>query len=195
MPNLNALIGSRICHDLINPLGAISNGFELLGLAGVAEGPEMNLVGDSVENATARLKFLRLAFGAASADQLVSRTEILGTLEAIARGGRLSYSWNVSGSTSRRDARVALLSMMCVETALPMGGDITVDYDGDTWTIQTQHDRLNLDPALWVPLSKNICPEELTPAQVHFGVLPEMSAEASRILSLSHGADWVKIQF
>ncbi|WP_187292463.1 hypothetical protein [Octadecabacter antarcticus] len=55
MSNLNALIGSRICHDLINPLGAIGNGIELLGLAGVAVGPEMALVSESVENATAKI--------------------------------------------------------------------------------------------------------------------------------------------
>jgi len=96
-PNLTALLGSRICHDLINPLGAIGNGIELLGLAGTTSGEEMALVTDSVENATAKLKFLRLAFGDASMDQVVSRKEILTTLGAIARGGRLSYSWNVDG--------------------------------------------------------------------------------------------------
>ncbi len=101
MPNLNALIGSRICHDLINPLGAIGNGIELLGLAGVAVGPEMALVSESVENATAKIKFLRLAFGEAAQDQTVSRGEILSTLEAMARGGRLSYSWNVAGDPQR----------------------------------------------------------------------------------------------
>ena len=112
--NLNALVGSRICHDLINPLGAIGNGIELLGLAGHGTSPEMDLVGDSVTGATAKLKFLRLAFGDASPDQVCSRSDILGTLDAIARGGRLSYSWNVAGDPPRLDVRVALLAMMCV---------------------------------------------------------------------------------
>lgn len=67
-PNINALIGSRICHDLINPLGAIGNGIELLSLSGMAASPEMTLVQDSVNNATARVKFLRLAFGDATPD-------------------------------------------------------------------------------------------------------------------------------
>ncbi|MDA9318266.1 hypothetical protein N9Q54_00305 [Octadecabacter sp.] len=95
-PNLTALLGSRICHDLINPLGAIGNGIELLGLAGVAEGEEMTLVSGSVENATAKLKFLRLAFGDAAADQVVARADLLSTLDAVACGGRLSYSWSVA---------------------------------------------------------------------------------------------------
>jgi len=92
LPNLNALIGSLICHYLINPLGAIGNGIELLGLAGVAAGPKKALVSESVENATAKIKFLRLAFGVATQDQTVSRDEILSTLEAMAHGGRLSYT-------------------------------------------------------------------------------------------------------
>ena len=194
-PNLNALVGSRICHDLINPLGAIGNGIELLGLAGFGTGPEMELVGDSVTGATARLKFLRLAFGAASGDQTCSRSDILGTLDAVARGGRLSYSWNVAGNPPRLDVRTALLAMMCIETALPVGGDIEIHMDNGQWGVHAKHDRLSLDPLLWVPLSKNACPADLTAAQVHFGLLPQMAAEAGRELSLSHGTDWVKITF
>lgn len=195
MPNINALIGSRICHDLINPLGAISNGIELLQLAGVAQSPEMVLVSESVENATARLKMLRLAFGAAAPDQAVSRHEVLTTLEAVARGGRLSYSWNVEGEPSRLDVRTALLAVMCIETSLPLGGDIEIVRQGNAWRVQARHDRMNLDPVLWAPLSKNTSAENLTPAQVHFALLPEMAKEADRTLTLSHGIDWVKILF
>jgi len=193
LSNINALIGSRICHDLINPLGAISNGIELLELTGVPQSPEMALVAESVENATARLKFLRLAFGDASSDQVVSRQEVFTTLEAVARGGRLSYLWSVEGEQPRQTVRAALLAIMCVETALPVGGDIEIGLSDDTWSIQARHPRLNLDPALWVPLSKQETPIELAAAQVHFALLPEMTKEAGRTLTLSHGADWVKV--
>jgi histidine phosphotransferase ChpT len=43
---------------------------------------------------------------------------------------------------------------MCVETALPLGGDIEVSNTDGTWAIFAKHDGLKLDPALWVPLSK-----------------------------------------
>lgn len=195
MPNINALIGSRICHDLINPLGAISNGIELLGLAGVPQTPELALVTESVENATARLKFLRLAFGDATEDQMVSRHEVFSTLSAVAKGGRLSYSWAPEGDHRRLDIRAALVAVLCVETALPIGGDIEITHEIGRWCIQTRSDRLNLDPALWVPLSKSKTPESLSAAQVHFGLLPEMAAQAGRRIEISHGADWVKITF
>ncbi|MCF2903899.1 histidine phosphotransferase family protein [Octadecabacter sp. CECT 8868] len=194
-PNLNALVGSRICHDLINPLGAIGNGIELLELTGSSTGPEMDLVVDSVAGATARLKFLRLAFGEASADQVCGRAEVVSTLDNVAVGGRLNYSWMVFEDVRRLDVRVAFLAAMCVETALPLGGDIKIEKDGSTWTVYSQHERLNLDPALWVPLSKNAVPDTLSGAQVHFGLLPDMTTEAGHELKLSHGADWVKIAF
>ncbi|HCP80335.1 MAG TPA: histidine phosphotransferase [Octadecabacter sp.] len=195
LSNLNALIGSRICHDLINPLGAIGNGIELLGLSGVADSPEMALVTDSVQNASAKVRFLRLAFGDATADQVVQHGEILSVLQAISNGGRVTYSWAVPGDPPRLDVRVALLAVMCVETALPLGGDIQITQNQSNWTIKTKHDRLSLDPALWAPLSKGEYADSLTPAQVHFGLLPQMAAQADRKLAFSHGRDWVAVTF
>ena len=64
--NLAALVGSRICHDLISPIGAINNGLELLGMSGDMSGPELELISDSVANANARIRFFRIAFGAAA---------------------------------------------------------------------------------------------------------------------------------
>lgn len=57
--NLAALIGSRICHDLISPIGAINNGLELLGMSDTPEGPELELISESVGNASARIRFFR----------------------------------------------------------------------------------------------------------------------------------------
>ena len=195
MSNLPALIGSRICHDLINPLGAIGNGLELLTLSGVPEGPEFALVSESVTNATAKIKMMRIAFGDAAPDQMVAHTDMTATLAAIAAGGRLGYVWNVTHDATRLDVRVALLAAMCVETALPMGGDIVITEDNNTWSVFAQHDRLSLDPALWQPVSKGRSPDGVLPAQVHFALLPDMAAKAGRALVLTHGADWVKISF
>ena len=55
-PDITGLVGARICHDLISPIGAIGNGIELLGLTGVAPGPEMQLISDSAAGAQARVR-------------------------------------------------------------------------------------------------------------------------------------------
>ena len=63
--NIAALIRSRICHDLISPIGAIGNGVELLTMSASAGGsPELDLIADSVHNANARIRFFRIAYGA-----------------------------------------------------------------------------------------------------------------------------------
>ncbi len=68
-PDLAALVGSRICHDLISPIGAIGNGVELVLLDAAVGGPEVTLIADSVSHANARIRFFRIAFGATGADQ------------------------------------------------------------------------------------------------------------------------------
>ena len=87
---LNDLIGSRICHDLISPLGAISNGIELLTMSGAAGSPEMTLIGESIENANARIRFFRVAFGAAAPGSLLGNSEIRSIMADMYRGSRTS---------------------------------------------------------------------------------------------------------
>jgi histidine phosphotransferase ChpT len=62
-PDLAALLCSRVCHDVISPVGAINNGLELMD-EGSADGDALDLIRTSALNASVRLKFARLAFGA-----------------------------------------------------------------------------------------------------------------------------------
>ena len=87
-PDFSALIGSRICHDLVNPIGAIGNGVELMMMDGTAKGPELALIAESVASATARIRFFRIAFGA-SGDQRIARSDVLSILSVVSQGGRL----------------------------------------------------------------------------------------------------------
>ena len=87
--DLAALVSSRICHDLISPIGAINNGLELLNMSGATPvGPEMQLIYDSVKSASARIRFFRIAFGTASDDPVV-RNEVTSILTEMFNGGRL----------------------------------------------------------------------------------------------------------
>ena len=71
-----ALIGSRICHALISPVGAINNGIELIQMTTPSLGPEMAMISERLTNASARIRFFRIAFGAAG-EQLVGRQEVI----------------------------------------------------------------------------------------------------------------------
>ena len=94
-PDLAELVGSRLCHDLVNPLSAIANGIELLTLSGAARTPEVELIADAVGDAMARIRFFRVAFGAARAGETLSEREMRDSLSALYAGTRLALDLQV----------------------------------------------------------------------------------------------------
>jgi histidine phosphotransferase ChpT len=182
-PDLAALVGSRICHDLISPIGAIGNGVELLELTNGNTDPEMGLISDSVQNANARIRLFRIAFGAVSDDQRMSSAEVQDILSAVAKGGRHQVHWDVQGDQPRRVVRLALLTLLCFETALPMGGEVTVSCDGDAWIFKAHARRVTIDPDLWDGFQTAQSTHRHTAAQVQFALLPMGLAETGRGLT------------
>jgi len=193
--DLTSLVGSRICHDLISPLGAIGNGVELLSMSGDPSGSELELITESVANATARLRFFRIAYGAASDHQLIARSEILPILSAATRGNRLSYLWEPREDVPRTELRIAFLVIQCLETAMPHGGDIQMRRSGTEWTVMGDSSRLTIDPSLWDGLSAPGARLPLTPALVQFALLPGALAQAGRTLSLQRGENRIELGF
>lgn len=166
-PDLAALLGSRICHDLISPIGAISNGVELMMMDGAVRGPEMALVSESVAAANARIRFFRIGFGTASPDQRIGRAEVTGIL-ADAMRGRLTVDWQSPADLARREVKLAFLLIQCVETAMPHGGRITVELADGRWSLGAGSPKLRVDPELWEVLSNPAAHPDIGPAQVHF---------------------------
>ncbi|WP_106744171.1 histidine phosphotransferase family protein [Yoonia maritima] len=194
-PDLAALVGSRICHDLISPIGAIGNGVELLALTSGNTAPEMSLINDSVENANARIRLFRIAFGAATDSQRISSTEIRSILAAISQGARNTFHWDIQGDQQRRCVRSALLVLLCFETALPIGGDVVIKQVGDAWLFDARAKRVNFDADLWNSITDPKTNLVHTAAQVQFALLPTALAEADRQLSFSAGDTMLNAQF
>ncbi|MGP3482550.1 hypothetical protein ACTVFS_22595, partial [Escherichia coli] len=105
-PDLAALVGARLCHDLISPIGAIGNGLELLQLAGQGTSPELALVSDSLATALAKLRFFRIAFGPADPQARISPDEAAQIYGAMFQG-RFTVAWGVPGDLPRPMARLA----------------------------------------------------------------------------------------
>jgi histidine phosphotransferase ChpT len=192
-PDLAALIGSRICHDLISPIGAINNGLELLGMAGSTSGPELSLISESVGNASARIRFFRLAFGAASAQE-ISRREILSVLDDITRGSKLRVVWDCDGGAQRADVRLIFLAEQCLESAMPYGGEITISDGPGGWTIRGRSEKFKIDSDLWAMLTDGKAHSDITPAQVHFALLAVHSKDEGRALRSMISQDEITIQ-
>ncbi|MEO1138068.1 MAG: histidine phosphotransferase family protein [Pseudomonadota bacterium] len=175
--SLAALIGSRICHDLISPIGAVNNGLELLELSGTASSPELALVAESVANANARIRFFRLAFGVASMDQMTGAEEVTTILKGVYADGRIKVSDYPDGSYPRAHVRATLLALLCAEQAVPYGGQIDIDHTQGAWVIRATADRLAPDPELWSLLQGAYVNQPPVPSAVQFLMLPESALE------------------
>lgn len=181
---LSALIGSRICHDLISPIGAIGNGLELLQM-GLPPSPELALIAESVENANARVRFFRVAFGKAGAGQHVSLNEIDAILRDMSKGGRIQMRLIADSSPERPDLRAAFLALMCVETALPLGGEITLTFQSGTWEVRAEGRRIQAD-APWHFLTDTSGDlSQISAGQVQFALLPGQLQALGRQAELS----------
>ena len=192
--NLAALVGSRICHDLISPIGAINNGLELLGMSGDMSGPELELISDSVANANARIRFFRIAFGAAS-EQQISRAEVVSVLEDISKGGRLKYQWTPQEPATRAEVRLALLAGLCLETGLPYGGNVNILCADGKWAVIGEGSKLNIDDELWARVSGGSSSATVTPALVQFAMLPEAARDLGRTVRVEQTLERVTIHF
>ncbi|AWD20249.1 histidine phosphotransferase family protein [Pseudogemmobacter blasticus] len=184
-PDLAALIGSRICHDLISPIGAIGNGVELMMMErSAAASPELALIAESVAHANARIRYFRVAFGAAGGDQRIARGEVVSILNDMTRGGRLVIDWQSPGEMARREVKLVFLLLQCLETAMPYGGKVRIERGDSGWRMQAEAARLKIDPALWEMLSERHPPAEIGAAQVHFALVPEeLRAQGRRLVA------------
>lgn len=185
--SLAELIGSRICHDLISPVGAISNGLELLELSGQPRSPEIDLIADSVRNAGARIRFFRIAYGAAGNESL-SSGEVRDILASATAGTRFTVHYAPEQPQPRALLRLAFLAMQCCETAMPRGGELTIGAAGDSWQVTGTGPRIEPDAALWAMLGRGTDPaagdpgRAITPAQVQFALLPALAGAAGLAL-------------
>ncbi len=193
--DLVALLGSRICHDLISPIGAIGNGVELLMMDGTTMGPEIALISESVANANARIRFFRVAYGGSGEDQRIGRTEVLSILSDLMRGGRLTIDWRSPPDVPRREVKLAFLLIQCLETAMAFGGRILVDAADGGWTLIGTAQKMKLDADLWEALSNPAAKNDFTAAQVHFALIPDELARQNRRIAAKIGATEIKLVF
>lgn len=164
------LVGSRICHDLISPIGAIGNGVELLEMSGSAGEVELELVSQSANSANLRIRFFRIAYGTAQTNQMVRRSEIEELLTGMKDFGRTEYIWRNAEDTSRPEVKLAFLLVQCLETCLPRGGTIEVLRSDSGLTLVGHGQQVSSASDLWnVALGKSGY-DDLKPATVQFAL-------------------------
>jgi len=132
---LAALLCSRVCHDVISPVGAITNGLEVLE---DDDDPEMrvhamNLITQSAQQASAKLQFARLAFGAAgSAGAELDLGDARDVAQGLMKSEKATLVWETPHATIGKDyVKLALNMLLIGIAAIPRGGVVTLAIEGD----------------------------------------------------------------
>ncbi len=163
-PDLAALLCSRVCHDIISPVGAINNGLELLDEGGSDE-DAMRLIRASAANASARLQFARLAFGAAgSAGMQIDTGDAEAVATAFLRNEKPELEWIGPRALLPKNRVKLLLNLILIANgAIPRGGKITVELaDLDTspkFTLRAAGPLVRVPPK-FLELHSGVKPEE-----------------------------------
>ncbi|MDD9976755.1 MAG: histidine phosphotransferase family protein [Boseongicola sp.] len=193
--DLTALIGSRICHDLISPLGAIGNGVELLSLSGMGATPEMALIAESIENANARIRFFRIAFGAAAQSVQIGAAENASIIRDMFKNARTRVTWDVDGSQERAEVKLAFLMILCLEDTLPRGGEISVSKNGAHWKLDAKGEQLRERSELWSFVNQAHTHAHVAASDVHFALVHDAAQGADRQVATFIGEDMATVSF
>ncbi|WP_265529723.1 histidine phosphotransferase family protein [Sphingomicrobium marinum] len=155
--DFSALLCSRLCHDLLSPVGAMNNGLELLADETDPEMREqvLELLGDSARAAASKLKFFRLAFGAAGGyGAEIDTGEAKAALEGLVGAeGKIELGWMVAEPKLPKDAVKLLLNIaMIVGDGLVRGGRLDVGAEKGAgrleMVIRGEGPHLMIDPAI-----------------------------------------------
>jgi histidine phosphotransferase ChpT len=198
--DLASLLCSRLCHDLMSPVGALNNGIELLA---DEQDPDMRekcleLLADSARASANKLKFFRLAFGAAGGfGEEIDTAEAQAALEGVfGPERRIELGWVVSEGKLPKGAVKLLLNLaLLAGDALVRGGRLDVGAESRDGVIElvirADGPRILLDPALRETLAKGANGGAVEPRAAGAWLAHNLAAEAGGAVQLSDPASAV----
>jgi histidine phosphotransferase ChpT len=192
--DLASLLCSRLCHDLMSPVGALNNGIELLA---DEQDPDMRekcleLLADSALASANKLKFFRLAFGAGGGfGEEIDTHEAQAALEGVfGAERRIELGWMVAGNKLPKDAVKLLLNLaLLAGDALVRGGRLDVGAESADGmvelVIRAEGPRILLDPALRETLASGSSGGQVEPRAAGAWLAHSLAAQAGGTIRLS----------
>lgn len=197
-----SLLCSRLCHDLLSPVGALNNGLELLADESDPAMRQrcMDLLNESARTSANKLKFFRLAFGAAGGfGELVDVREAQSAIEGLlADNKRTTLGWMVEDATLPKAAVKVLLNLVLIANdALVRGGTLDIGAESNDGlveiAIKIEGPRITLDPELRTTLTDGERPDGVTPRAAGAFLVHALVGEAGGSVQVSEPADGVLI--
>lgn len=197
-----SLLCSRLCHDLLSPVGALNNGLELLAdeTDPAMRQRCMDLLAESARTSANKLKFFRLAFGAGGGfGEMIDPRDARAAIEGLlADNKRTTLNWLVEAEALPKTAIKVLLNLaMIAADALVRGGTLDVggEMSGGTVEIAVKIEgpRLILDPELRRMLTEGPGEGEVTPRAAAAYLIHTLVADARGVIQVSDPAEGVMI--
>lgn len=188
---LMALVCSRLCHDLVGPVGALNNGAELLADEADDEdlvAQSVALIADSAADLAERLRFFRAAFGAGGGDQPMPADEFVATARAWLARRRVRLAMAVPAEAlPRAFARRLLLLLLIGAEALPRGGTADLVLGDGSARLTVAGERLRFSDDLAAALDPRTPVAGLEPRTAPAALLGRLAAEAGRRVAVTPG--------
>lgn len=192
--DLASLLCSRLCHDLLSPVGAMNNGLELMA---DEQDPAMRercleLLNESARASANKLKFFRLAFGAAGGfgDTIDTREAHAALAGLFGAEKRIELGWIVAGDALPKGAVKLLLNLALIAgDALVRGGrlDVAAEREGTRLeiVIRAEGPRILLDPSLRETLTRGNAGGTVEPRAAGAWLAHALASEAGGEIRLS----------
>ena len=192
--DLAALLCSRVCHDIISPVGAIANGLELMDDPDVdaeMKATALDMVRSSAKTATAKLKFCRIAFGASgSAGAHIDMGEAGETAKAFVGDEKIRLDWQAPRENRPKAEVKLLLNMLMLAMAgIPRGGVVTVLVDGRNFNVSAKGERAKVPQAMADVLTGAVAAEALDARMVQPYYAKLLAQSAGLSLSIAMAGD------
>jgi len=196
--DLASLLCSRLCHDLLSPVGALNNGLELMADEQDPAMRErcMELLNESARASANKLKFFRLAFGAAGGfGETIDTREAHSALAGLFGAEKqLELGWIVAGDALPKGAVKLLLNLALIAgDALVRGGrlDVGAERDGEALeiVIRAEGPRILLDPTLRETLTKGSAGGTVEPRAAGAWLAHALASEAGGEIRLSDASE------
>lgn len=175
------LLASRLCHDLISPVGAVNSGIELMTEFGDdPDGESMQLIASSAKTASEKLQFFRIAYGNAGSGANIPLGDGLRLIEPVCANQRTTVVIDdqTAGALPGTGAVKLLLNIaLLVGECLPRGGELRVAVGPDMGAVvSASGEGARIEDNLRASVEGSISDEDLDPKTAH-GCFTRLAAE------------------
>lgn len=195
--DLASALSTRICHDLVSPVGAVVNGIDLI--REISQGnvnDELGMVAQSAERASGLLQFYRIAFGSADADAPeIAGAEMQHLISSLLAGQRTGLEWQLPAGVSLPRARAQILAnaTLVARSMLGLRGTIVVAPAAEgRLSVTARGERAECQPEQAAILNGS----SSGPArarEVEFFLLSDLAARASQPVAIESGEGFVTL--